>query len=105
LLRKDYDTIITKKESRSYCCPKSCHLQFRDMENKIKGLKAMIKMLIKNQNHDLNDKDIKHMMSHFLGKEKSLIDHDNLIVVFCLAPGPPFPGVKVITPTTYINTN
>jgi len=41
------------------------------MEKKIQSLEAMMKLLIKEQNPDLNNDEIEHMMSRIFGKESS----------------------------------
>ena len=41
------------------------------MQKKIQSLEEMMKLLIKQQNPDLNDNDIEHMMSRIFAKENS----------------------------------
>jgi len=47
--------------------------EISDIKKEMKDLKAMLKVVVKQQNPDLDEEDINNMMAHILSKESSTV--------------------------------
>jgi len=52
-------------------------IEVNSLTQKVEGLKAIVKFVLKQQNPDLNEGDIEHMMSRVLRKENSVVAPDS----------------------------
>jgi len=60
---------ILKKNQEVAAIQKATNVKINGMEKKIQTYEAMMKLLIKERNPNLNDNAIEHMMSCIFGKE------------------------------------
>ena len=73
-----YGRIVTpsvlKRNQEIVVIHKKYVIEVNSLTQKVEGLKAIVKFVLKQQNPNLNEGDIEHMMSRVLRKENSIAD-------------------------------
>ncbi|KAK8470254.1 hypothetical protein PHAVU_004G091794 [Phaseolus vulgaris] len=64
---------VLKRNQEIVAIHKGYAIEVNSLTQKVEGLKAIMKFVLKQQNANLNEGDIEHMMSRVLRKENSVV--------------------------------